>query len=133
MTRHPSTVLRVIRMLTALITVWCTGCGGFEPLVDAAFGAKGVAMTCPSGDWSGVATSTVIAAAQVAPASVAVLSTSATERGYSCGCSSCHAVTLGWSVLPPAPPTQAPAALPATTLASVARALLLPPPERTVS
>jgi hypothetical protein len=55
-----------------------------------------------------------------------------TQGEFSCGCSSCHAVTLASWVVPklamsaPTPVAQAPAAL-----LSVVRTPLLPPPERT--
>jgi hypothetical protein len=134
MTGRPSTVLRVIRALTALVTVWCTGCAGFEPLADAAFGRQGAAMTCASADSSGMAMNGPAAAAlHPSGPSVSVPSSVAAEKGFSCGCSSCHAVTLAaWSVPMPKPPTLAPLVQPAAALVSVGRAPLLPPPERTV-
>lgn len=46
--RHPYTLARAIRAMTAVITVWCIGCSGFEPLLDAAFGDGAVGMTCGS-------------------------------------------------------------------------------------
>jgi hypothetical protein len=44
--RRASTLLRTIRALTAIVTVWCVGCSGFDPLLDAVLGSGGSVMTC---------------------------------------------------------------------------------------
>jgi len=48
MTR-PSRLTRTLRSLTALVTVWCLGCGAFDPLIASLFpGADGPMMVCAS-------------------------------------------------------------------------------------
>lgn len=139
MRRHPSTALRVLRALVVLVTVWCTGCSGYEPLLDAALGRSGVGMDCASDDGAPPARSqapTPGAAADVghAAAPISVLPLSSSEKGFSCGCASCHAVTLAsWSFTPLAAPAIALAAAPELPLVSVERVPLIPPPEHTVA
>jgi hypothetical protein len=54
------------------------------------------------------------------------------QREFSCGCSSCHAVTLASWVVPKfAMAAPKPVAQPLETLVSVVRSPLLPPPELT--
>jgi hypothetical protein len=139
MRRQPSIALRALRCLVVLVTVWCTGCSGFEPLLDAAIGRSGVGMDCASEE-RGPAASTqssefgVVTAQPHAPAAISALPLSSSEKGFSCGCVSCHAVTLAsWSFTPPVAPATSLANAPELPLVSVGRVPLLPPPERTVA
>jgi hypothetical protein len=108
------------------MTVWCTGCAGFEPLMSVAVGGE-AAMVCASG-MEGSAAS---AAADEKAGSVITVA-SGMHEGFSCGCVSCHAVT----------PVVATAASVADAMtdndeaslmapASVNNAPLIPPPQRT--
>lgn len=119
--RRPSSLLRAVRAMTAVITVWCVGCTGFEPLLDAALGTGASVMTCePSA-----------AAASADHHQAAVAATAAGHQGFDCGCGSCHSVApimLAFQPVPHAAPAMTfdrP-----ETLASVVRAPLLPPPQR---
>ena len=135
MLTRPTFLLRATRAFVALVTVWCTGCMGFEPLMNAAMGLSGVRMTCAS-DVSVTETTTSASDDSVAPTSelihgsVSAPANEASRSGFSCGCSSCHAVTMSsWMF-------EGLAAVPAdvvhgvvVALHSVARSPLLPPPQ----
>lgn len=139
MRRQPSTALRALRCFVVLVTVWCTGCSGYEPLLDAALGRSGVGMDCASENGAPSAKSqgrapAVAAEQSHAAGAISVLPMSSTEKGFSCGCSSCHAVTLAsWSYTPLPAPAIALANALELPLVSVERVPLLPPPERTVA
>ena len=139
MRRHPSLLLRVLRGLVVLVTVWCTGCSGYEPLLDAALGRSGAGMDCASEDGTPPASAQapelgVSAARFHAAAAISARPMSSGETGFSCGCTSCHAVTLAsWSFTPLAAPGIPLASAPELPLVSVGRVPLLPPPERTVA
>ena len=139
MRRHPSLRLRVLRGLVVLVTVWCTGCSGYEPLLDAALGRTGVGMDCASedGEPPGPAQAPragVTAERSHAVAAISTLPMSSGDNGFSCGCTSCHAVTLAsWSFTPLPTPAISVANATELPLVSVARTPLLPPPERTVA
>lgn len=139
MRRHPSIVLRVLRGLVVLVTIWCTGCTGFEPLLDAALGRSEAGMDCaseervPAGIAQPTESGTAAARSQTA-AAISVLPMSSAEKGFSCGCASCHAVTLAsWSFAPLPAPVMSLVNSPELSLVSVGRVPLLPPPERTVA
>jgi hypothetical protein len=128
----------VLRSLVVLVTIWCTGCSGFEPVLDAALGRSGMGMDCGSLDSApsneARSTEATVAARPDAATSISRLAMSTTERGFSCGCGSCHAVTLAsWSFSPL--PARAISLVDTSELAlvSVGRVPLLPPPERTVA
>jgi hypothetical protein len=139
MRRHSSPALRALRCFVVLVTVWCTGCSGYEPLLDAALGRSGVGMRCagesdaPSANAQGRAPAVTDERSHAA-AAISVLPMSSSEKGFSCGCTSCHAVTLAsWSYTPLAAPAISLANAPELALMSVERVPLLPPPERTVA
>lgn len=138
MRRQPSLSLRVLRGLVVLVTVWCTGCTGFEPLLDAALGQNQAGMVCASErgattEMGQMSASSAGDGSQTSPAMSALPTTSA-QQGFTCGCMSCQAVApAAWSfallpapALPPVVATELP-------LVSVGRVPLLPPPERTVA
>jgi cytochrome c553 len=129
--RRPSTLLRTIRALTAIVTVWCVGCSGFDPLLDAVLGAGASVMTCGAngGAMSGEASSP---SANVEGAQATVSAVTAAHHGFDCGCGSCHAAApaqLSFDGIPQLAPTLSPFRI--GKLASVVRAPLLPPPQRT--
>lgn len=137
MRRQPSLSIRVLRGLVVLVTVWCTGCSGFEPLLDAALGRSEAGMVCTSemraaAEMGRMSASTAVDGGQSRPV-ISGLSTSA-QQGFSCGCMSCQTVAPGtWSfALLPAPPVP-PVATAEPALVSVGRVPLLPPPERIVA
>jgi hypothetical protein len=138
MRRRPSRALRAFRGLVVLVTVWCTGCSGFEPLIEAALGRSEMGMVCGSEEGatatgSQVSTGSAVERPMSAPG-VSALPTSPAQSGFSCGCTSCKTVAPAmWSfaLLPaPALPRADTAELP---LVSIGRVPLLPPPERAVS
>ncbi len=117
-----------LRVLTALVTVWCLGCSSFEVMIGALSGsaATGSMMTCDPGN------SVQAALDQSTTTTPAIQSSSSTARSaYDCGCQSCHA---------PSPLLQTPTTL-ASTVAwpanifssrptSVEPEPLIPPPQR---
>lgn len=134
---QPSVAVRVLRGLVVLVTVWCTGCTGFEPLIDAALGRDAAAVVCASGaaDMGGGPEMSAAAAERRGPIGKVSAQVARGERPpFSCGCTSCQAVTpvvLSFAHLPPLP--LPPVAAPELPLASVVRVPLLPPPERAVA
>lgn len=125
--RRPSTLARAIRAMTAVITVWCIGCSGFEPLLDAAFGDGAVGMTCGSDriETSAHAMDSAHALATVSAAGVH-------QRAFDCGCGSCHSAAPSvWSYRPTRALAPMTAFSHAGMLASIVRTPLLPPPQHT--
>ena len=138
--KHPmhrplSLPTRAIRAFTALLTVWCLGCSGFEPLLDNLLGTTGGSgMACASGrlmDDAPAMSSSEVAPASALPVAVA-LSTGA--RGFDCGCGFCQAPSPGAAVMAalvsPAPGV---AAAESVQPRSIVRTPLVPPPERTTA
>ena len=128
--RRPSTLLRAVRAMTAVITLWCLGCSGFEPLLDAALGSGSTVMTCGS---DGGAVGASLSASPDGSTGHATVSASADgHRGFDCGCGSCHSASPSTWALQSSPhvaPTMSFAHV--GELLSVVRAPLLPPPQRT--
>jgi hypothetical protein len=136
---HPSVALRALRGLVVLVTVWCTGCTGFEPLIAATLGRSTMGMVCGSDEGEMVDQSQRSGAGAVdglwaAPTALSVPPASPEGVEFSCGCTSCHTVApVMWSFgLLPAPALP-PFVTTALTLVSVSRVPLLPPPERAAS
>lgn len=130
MMRGPSTLLRALRAMTAVITVWCIGCSGFEPLLDAALGTGSTVMTC-GGDASVMgapepsSTEESAANATIAPAADA-------HHGFDCGCGSCHSASPStWALQTTPHVAPATAFTRIIALVSVVRTPLLPPPQIT--
>jgi len=141
MPRPASVSLRFLRSLVAVVTVWCTGCSGFEPVLGAIAGEGAQVMSCASESMQASNASTEGSASSAGMISgstsseqttVSAAPRASSQNEFSCGCSSCHAVELAHGVIPtveqaaPIPVVQAPSAL-----MSVGRTPLLPPPERT--
>ena len=126
-------LLRATRALVGLVTIWCLGCAGYEPLMDDMLQAGGGAMSCESAIGPGAAAdgnaSSVSDGARTAGQTA--VSVPATHRGFECGCGgSCHApsptlltAAVVHSVVRAVEPWQP------SEPASVPRAPLLPPPE----
>jgi hypothetical protein len=135
MFRPTSLTIRATRALVALITVWCLGCSGFEPLVDALFDrVAGSGMTCgPGGADAGETGGMAATDSPLTPGITSVLAQADDHRSFDCGCGqSCHGVSpMVWrDTTRPAPLPQV-ASADASQPPNVVRAPLLPPPERT--
>src|SRR5689334_6016172 len=112
-----SIALRVGSALTALLTVWCLGCSGFEPLV-AAMSDHPAAPSVASAPLDGTS---MMAQAECA------------DSDCACG----HTCIAEWPASPATPASRALAPTAASIdLAqppSIARRPLIPPPERTLA
>jgi hypothetical protein len=124
--RRPSILIRALRAATAVVTLWCLGCSGFEPLLDAALGAESTVMSC--GADAGAMAASTDGASHHATVSAAADS----HHGFDCGCGSCHSASPSTFALSSAQhlaPTTAFARI--IALVSVVRTPLLPPPQIT--
>ena len=133
MSRRPSPLLRVSRLIVCLVTVWCLGCSGYEPLLNGLLGfATGSAMNCASDMGSGAANGFAAHATadHVAPEQPTAAATGE-HRGFACDCGgSCHAPSPIRNSIALPHAFIAAIALPLPSKpASVSRAPLLPPPE----
>jgi hypothetical protein len=92
---HPLT--RLTRVAVALVTVWCLGCGAFEPLVANLTGATISGMNCGSEQTTPsppLEVGSGAAAEGIGSSEVqAVVAVDGHEQGYSCGCESCCSVS----------------------------------------
>src|SRR5258705_6980398 len=140
MRRRLSVSARVIRSLTALITVWCLGCSSFDPfLASLGRGTASLGMECGSGEVmivrsANAGASSMPAAAQSSAGSERGVQAPAEHaQGYDCGCQSCHAPTPTQFAFvgAPSPAPDAPVSTP-VALSSVVRAPLVPPPQRAI-
>ena len=126
-------LLRATRALVGLVTVWCLGCTGYEPLMDSLLGGAGVVMNCESVSGAAAAHDANASSAfeTIRTAGQTAVSAPATHRGFECGCGgSCHATSptlltaaVMHSVVRAVAPWQP------SEPASVPRVPLLPPPE----
>jgi hypothetical protein len=130
--RRSLPVNRVLRALTALVTVWCLGCSAYEPLLAGLLGTSAApGMACDSeGEMRGSATVTAGASHDAGDAKIASAAAATSDRGFACSCQSCHsAAPVVLSVVSQAALTPY---LPESTAASplsIARAPLVPPPQ----
>jgi hypothetical protein len=123
---------RVLRALTALVTVWCLGCSAYEPLLAELLGpSAGRGMACDSeGQMVGSAAVTTAAPHDAGGAKVASAAAATSDQGFACNCQSCHSATpvvlsvVSQATLTPYLPESTPA-----ELLSIARAPLVPPPQ----
>ena len=121
---------RLTRVSVALVTVWCLGCGAFEPLVSSLTRGTTGAMNCDSEQTVKIASATAaegIGASQVQT----IVAVDRHEQGsYSCSCESCYSVSpvmvsFGlWSAPLPQAITQT-----VPSFESVKREPLVPPPQ----
>ena len=127
--RHRSRLIRLLLGLTALATVWCLGCGAFDPVLTALFPGAGATMVCASE----ASASGAIAKSAGNTGSAVVALTASHDAGSatSCGCDSCHAPAPSQlAVVAPTPILPHPPASEPTTPPSIGRAPLVPPPQR---
>ena len=128
MRRAPTASSLLVRLFTGLITVWCLGCSGFDPLLDSLVGSSsdmicGSAMTMSQSPMDGGGSS-----------SATTVSEASSTRGFDCGCGWCSAASpQSWNVeiAPVSPPTLASMIVIAPP--SVTRSPIAPPPESRVS
>jgi hypothetical protein len=125
-------VNRILRALTAIVTVWCLGCSAYEPVLAELLGTSGAPrMPCDSeSEMGGSPTVTAGASHGAGDAKVASAAATTSGRGFACGCQSCHAAAP--VVLSVVSQTALTAYLPESTPAaplSIARAPLVPPPQ----
>jgi len=128
---HP--VMRFVRVCTALVTVWCLGCGAFEPLVSSLAGTGNTGMSCGSDETASSAPYQRAGEAnESTPEQIQTVAARDQHQSgsYSCGCESCYSsspvtVSLGLHSL------RAPEAVPTTPAfpESINRTPLLPPPQ----
>lgn len=130
MRRKSSTLARAFRALTALITVWCIGCSGFEPLLSSALGNDGAGMSCAS-DGGAMTSGTAMQFESGATRSRSITTAGEHSQRFDCGCGSCHAVSpvlYNVATVIPRLPEAAHPALP--SLVSAEPSALRPPPDR---
>jgi hypothetical protein len=113
------------RTFTGLITVWCLGCSGFDPLLGALLGASR-GMSCAS--------EMSASAPESQPGTASVQDASTAERGVDCGCGSCHAASpVAWVGVVDTPATPDLVRVTPVEPLSVTRAPVVPPPESSAS
>ena len=124
---RPSRLTRTLRSLTALVTVWCLGCGAFDPLIASLLPeSAGPMMVCAS--------EASVTGGSLQDSGGPAVSVSAIvdqgNRGASCDCGTCHAPapTALASASPPSPMPQRPAPEPSLPPGDE-RAPLVPPPQ----
>ena len=128
---HPFT--RLTGLLVGLVTVWCLGCGAFEPLLRFLTDSAATGMNCGSEQ---AQSSLPFKGAPVASEhegsgqTQVVTSLDQHEQGISCSCGFCYSASpLALSLaLEPVP---APQAIPGTVpfFESIEREPLVPPPQ----
>ena len=107
------------RVITGLITVWCLGCSGFDPLLSALLGSTR-AMNCVS---------EMSAATGSQPGTVSIQDSSP-ERGFDCGCDSCYAASpVMWIAMSDEPQRPEAMSLAVVEPVSITRIPSVPPPE----
>lgn len=132
MLRGPSLTLRVVRSLTALITMWCLGCSSYEPMLSALLGSTvGATMACDGTGGMDDSWPVALSASADSPKSPQVSAPSeGQQRTIACSCQSCHSASL--NALGIASLRVSPASLPVSSLVSFAspvREPLVPPPD----
>ena len=129
----PFSFSRATRLFTALVTVWCLGCGAFEPLLANFRRAETGGMNCAADQMRGPSSEEGESGASAAGAAGyggAIEAVVQPEPGYACSCVSCASVspTAAASPLEGSPPLKA---IPQTLAfaESVDREPLVPPPQ----
>jgi len=128
-TSTPAT--RLVRSLTALLTVWCLGCNAFDPLIGALVGDSGSRLMVCASEGSGAADIGASSGEGTAALTTAT-SDDGGREGVACGCDSCHATaaTLVALATPSSPhPQQPPLVLAAPP--GIELPPLVPPPQHT--
>jgi hypothetical protein len=126
MRRRASPLVRIVRGLIGLVTVWCLGCSAYEPLLGSLLGSKAVAMMACDSEPAFAAEG-----ARASQESRITAPTSRDSNDYDCGCGgSCHAPSA--SVARPTElrsPVAVVIAFQPIEPASISRSPLIPPPE----
>ena len=123
--RRTSGLTRLLRSLTALVTVWCLGCSAFDPLIASLAPGDHPTMVCAS-----EASSTVQSMAQEGGSINAPAANQGANDGAACGCGFCGAPAPTDLVsATPAPAVPQQPGSDATMPPSVARTPLFPPPQ----
>jgi hypothetical protein len=125
---HPFT--RLTGLFVALVTVWCLGCGAFEPLLGFLADSGAAGMNCGSEQARGLPPLGTANEHSGSGETRIVASLDQHEQGVSCACGSCFSVSpvalsLALELAP------APQAIPGTApfFESVQREPLVPPPQ----
>ena len=134
MLRRTSLSFRVTRALIAPLTVWCLGCSGFDPIVDAlAGGAAGSGMKCEAVERADVTSlptfgTDTATAAESSEESVRA----ADDAGFDCGCGqACHGASpVEIHAAPDVRAALRVASVDSEEPPAVVHAPLLPPPQR---
>lgn len=133
--RRPPALARVVRILTAFVTVWCLGCGAYEPLFTGlSLGGSRASMVCASEDGpasSSIVSTCVETTAEQMPTVQAAALDDAAHSDFACSCQSCHSArpTATLTAVHTAAPHSVAVEEPVVP-ASFDRALLAPPPQR---
>lgn len=123
--RRPSRSTRLLRSLTALVTVWCLGCSAFDPFITSLIPGGSRMMVCAS---EGPET---VQSVMQDHASISAPADRDAGDGATCGCGSCNApAPTGFVVAAPPRPVPYQAIADPLTPPSVARTPLVPPPQR---
>jgi hypothetical protein len=128
---HPFT--RLTGLLVAVVTVWCLGCGAFEPLLGLLTDGAATGMNCGSEQARGsVPLKGATAAGEQGGTGQTqiVASLGQHEQGVSCACGSCYSVsplTLSLALEPVPTPHAISGTVP--FFESVKREPLVPPPQ----
>jgi hypothetical protein len=131
MRRRPSLLALLGRTLTGLLTVWCLGCSGFDPILGALFGASGsTVMNCASE----MGMSSTPDDADGAGAASTIRDAGRADRGFDCGCGGCYSASpIQWTVIVDRAQTRRIDALAPVEPMSVTRTPVVPPPEALAS
>ena len=128
MLRRPTAAARLARMVIGIITVWCLGCSGYEPLLGSLLG-RGSGMSCGSEMAASLSASAAGNAGSATHAS-AFTAAGTARQAFDCGCGSCHAPSPDGFVIHLgrlAPPTTHVGVV--TEPSSVTRTPIAPPPQ----
>ena len=128
--KRPTTAVLIARAFTGLVTIWCLGCSGYEPLLNALLGT-GAVMTCASEMSEGTERGAMSAAVDSAANTSVVTAEESSARGFDCGCGSCHAPSPRPADLAAASsPRPFVVGAPIIEPVSVSRAPVAPPPQQ---
>jgi hypothetical protein len=124
MRSRPTFLALAARLFTGLVTIWCLGCSGYEPVLGSLIGGGG--MSCASE----MAVSASETGAGTSAAQATVGDASQSDHGFDCGCGSCHAASpMHWCANVERSDNPRVASVAAVEPLSVIRAPVAPPPE----
>lgn len=123
--RRPARWTRALRSLTAIVTVWCLGCGALDPLISRLAAQPGSALMDCASEGGAVAASSLDEEPSVREPVV-----DEKQDGAPCGCQSCLApAPTVLAAAPSAPPALEDPAGSFAAPTSIVRAPLVPPPQ----